>query len=139
VRPAELEGAHALQVLALEECPAPRERVELARGRHGRSVGDARQPRGGGLDVRVGDRGRRGVVVHSRLILSSKVTDRSVPPSVSVIFTGRLSMPFSFPVLMPCSTAASISRCECTPTIFRNFRMLMLNASGFMAGLLRRP
>src|SRR6185369_16308158 len=68
-----------------------------------------------------------------RWMASSKETVRSVPPSVRVIFAGSFSLPLSLPDLMAASTAASISRCECTPTCLRNLRMLMLNASWFIA------
>ncbi len=55
---AELERAHALQVLALEEqrCAGPR--VRRARGQDRRAVGDARQPLRGGGDVVVGREAR---------------------------------------------------------------------------------
>ena len=54
---AELEGAHALQVLALQEQRArPQPLVERARGHDGRAVRDAFDPRGG-VDVLVRDHG----------------------------------------------------------------------------------
>src|SRR5690606_33592729 len=107
IRAAELEGAHALQVLALEERLATGERVERAGGGDGRSMGDALEARRGRLDVGVGDAGRR-AIVHSRSMWSSKVTSTSVPSRVRRTFTGRRSLPFNAPLASPRSTAPSI-------------------------------
>src|SRR5258706_10604707 len=70
---------------------------------------------------------------HSSAILPSKETFSDTPSMVRVIFAGSASLPLSFPAAIARSTAVSISRCDCTPTIFRNLRMLMLKASGFMS------
>ncbi len=55
---AELEGPHALEVLALEEELGAQGLVGGARAQHGGAVGDARQAPGRGGDVVVGGRGR---------------------------------------------------------------------------------
>ena len=55
------------------------------------------------------------------------------PSMVSVIFAGSVSPPLSRPSASAFSTACSISRWDCTPTLFRNLRMLMLKVSGFTA------
>ena len=43
------------------------------------------------------------------------------------------SLPLSLPSASACRTAFSISRWPLTPSVLRNFRMLVLNTSSFMA------
>src|SRR5258708_15744957 len=70
---------------------------------------------------------------HSRAILPSKETFRATPSMVRVILAWSASLPLSLPAAIARSTAVSMSRCDWTPTIFRNLRMLMLKASGSMS------
>ena len=58
---------------------------------------------------------------------------RLTPPRVRTIFAGSFSWPLRRPVSIASRTAFSISRCELTPTFFRNLRKLVLKTSSFTA------
>ena len=58
---------------------------------------------------------------------------KSMPPSVTVARAGNVSLPFSLPSDRACRTAFSISRWAVTPSALRNYRMLALKTSSFMA------
>src|SRR5260370_17234959 len=54
------------------------------------------------------------------------------PATSSVTFAGNDSVPAMVPSARALATACSISRCELTPTIFKNLRMLRLKTSSFI-------
>src|SRR5215470_14479076 len=59
--------------------------------------------------------------------------EKPMPPSVTVARAGKVSLPLSRPSTRAWRTAFSISRCSVTPSALRNFRMLALKTSSFMA------
>src|SRR5262249_4202884 len=73
---------------------------------------------------------------YSRRISPSNGTRTPSEGISRVHFTGTPSPPFSFPDWSAFCTACSISRCELTPTSFRNLRMLRLKVSWSISALL---
>src|SRR5215471_959720 len=59
--------------------------------------------------------------------------EKLMPPSVTVARAGKVSLPLSRPSARAWRTAFSISRWAVTPSALRNFRMLALKTSSFMA------
>src|SRR5215475_5010401 len=59
--------------------------------------------------------------------------EKPMPPSVTVARAGKVSLPLSRPSTRAWRTAFSISRWAVTPSALRNFRMLALKTSSFMA------
>src|SRR5215470_15573588 len=59
--------------------------------------------------------------------------EKPMPPSVTVARAGKVSLPLSRPSARAWRTAFSISRWAVTPNALRNFRMLALKTSSFMA------
>src|SRR5262245_27943479 len=59
--------------------------------------------------------------------------EKPMPPSVTVARAGKVSLPLSRPSTRAWRTAFSISRWAVTPSALRNFRMLTLKTSSFMA------
>src|SRR5262249_49258859 len=59
--------------------------------------------------------------------------EKPMPPSVTVARAGKGSLPLSRPSTRAWRTAFSISRWAVTPSALRNFRMLALKTSSFMA------
>lgn len=72
------------------------------------------------------------------LIMPSKVVTSLMLPTSSVTLAGNDSVPLMLPSAMALLTAFSISFWELTPTILRNFRMLMLKVSSSMIALDRQ-
>ena len=85
--------------------------------------------------VRTDGRNRRMGIRYSSSMVSSIVWDSSIPPTFNVIFAGSASLPLSLPLTTAARTAFSISRWEVTPTVLRNFLILVLSTSSFMAFL----
>src|SRR5678815_1441762 len=72
---------------------------------------------------------RRRFDAHCSLISPSNWTLRARPATSSVTRAGNDSVPAIVRAAIALSTACSISRCELTPTILRNLRMLKLKVS----------
>src|SRR3569623_1760659 len=68
----------------------------------------------------------------SSLISPLNATFNLRPATSNVILAGKFSFPLMFPSETARATAFSISFCELTPTIFRNFLMLRLKTSSFI-------
>src|SRR5216684_1553055 len=80
-----------------------------------------------------GERRQRGLIGdHSSSISPLTSCERPIPPSVTVALAGNRSLPLSLPSAKAWRTAFSISRWALTPSVLRNFRMLVLNTSSFM-------
>src|SRR5262249_15473213 len=75
---------------------------------------------------------QKGQIYSSRSISPLISSERPIPPSVSVASAGNFSLPLSLPSAKPCRTALSISRWAVTPSLLRNFRMLVLKTSSFI-------
>src|SRR5215510_13922629 len=117
------------------KAPAPRHAgvSRPVRQERGRKVGHPDQ----------GQRGDRGLTASSIESVACPAYPSSIsplisweklmPPSVTVARAGKVSLPLSRPSARAWRTAFSISRWAVTPSALRNFRMLALKTSSFMA------